>query len=163
MADRQWEMQSAVGPIYLVASSKGLKGVLWERQNVPFLESKDESSNMANILSTTVNQLSEYFEGRRKEFDIPLDVEGTEFQKKVWDQLCQISYGKTKAYKDIAVALKNHKACRAVGTANGQNPISIIIPCHRVIASNGTLGGYAGGLETKKKLLNLESMLELEH
>ena len=96
-------------------------------------------------------------DGKRKSFDLPLKPEGTEFQKKVWNALLDIPYGETRSYKDIAVAIGNPKACRAVGMANNRNPISIIIPCHRVIGANGSLVGYGGGLPIKIELLNLET------
>lgn len=101
-------------------------------------------------------QLTEYFEGTRREFDLPLNPEGTEFQKKVWTELQKIPYGETRTYKEIAAAVGDEKATRAVGMANNKNPIAILIPCHRVIGTNGTLTGYAGGLDAKKKLLELE-------
>ena len=99
---------------------------------------------------------SEYFDGKRKIFDLPLKPEGTEFQLKDWNALREIPYGETRSYKDIAIAIGNPKACRAVGTANHNNPISIIIPCHRVIGSDGSLTGYGGGLDKKTYLLELE-------
>lgn len=102
------------------------------------------------------SQLDEYFSGQRKIFDLPINPKGTEFQKKVWKALIQIPYGKTCSYKDIAVSVGNPKASRAVGMANNKNPIPIIIPCHRVIGKNGNLTGYAGGLDLKSTLLNLE-------
>jgi len=102
-------------------------------------------------------QLKEYFEGTRKKFDIPLHLEGTEFQKKVWRALIKIPYGKTCSYKDIAEKINNPKGMRAVGMANNKNKIPIVIPCHRVIGANGTLIGYAGGLPIKQLLLDLES------
>ncbi|MDR2009714.1 MAG: methylated-DNA--[protein]-cysteine S-methyltransferase [Bacteroidales bacterium] len=108
------------------------------------------------LIKETFSQLSEYFEGKRKIFEIPIKPEGTEFQKKVWEQLLKVPYGKTKTYKELAESVDSPKACRAVGLANNKNPISIIIPCHRIIGSNGKLVGYAGGLDTKKFLLNLE-------
>jgi methylated-DNA-[protein]-cysteine S-methyltransferase len=103
-----------------------------------------------------VRELYEYFVGERKEFSVKLQLEGTDFQKKVWNQLMKIPYGETASYKDIAVAIRNKMAVRAVGGANGRNNIAIIIPCHRVIAHDGTLGGYGGGLEKKEWLLNHE-------
>lgn len=103
-------------------------------------------------------QLKEYFEGNRKSFDLPIDAKGTEFQKKVWNELLKIPYGETKSYKDIALAIGNEKACRAIGMANNKNPIPIIIPCHRVIGSNGKLVGYSGGINVKEKLLNIEKI-----
>lgn len=102
-------------------------------------------------------QLSEYFNGERKSFDFPFKMEGTPFQKKVWSALCEIPYGETRSYKEIAIAIGSPKACRAVGMANNRNPIAIVIPCHRVIGSNGDLVGYAGGIEVKKALLKLEA------
>ena len=114
----------------------------------------------AEILSTAVSQLSEYFEGKRKNFDLPLKFYGTEFQNRVWRELQNIPYGKTISYKELAEKTGNIKACRAVGMANNKNPIPIIIPCHRVVGSNGKLTGYAGGLDVKKFLLDLEQTQE---
>jgi len=108
------------------------------------------------LLTEAGRQLAEYFEGRLIDFDLPLAPEGTEFERQVWDALLTIPYGQVRSYKDIAVQLGRPKACRAVGRANGLNPISIIIPCHRVIGSDGRLTGYAGGLEFKEALLQLE-------
>lgn len=154
MACLQKKINSRIGNLYLVASEIGLKGVFWVNQSILM----DDGSNMktSQILIHTEKQLSEYFDGKRKEFDLLLDIEGTEFQKKVWTQLRQIPYGKTNSYKEVAAKVKNERASRAVGTANGKNPLSIIVPCHRVISSDGSLGGYAGGLNIKTKLLQLE-------
>lgn len=102
-----------------------------------------------------VQEISEYLDGQRKKFEVPLDVEGTDFQKRVWEELRKIPYGKTLSYKEVAQKVGT-QGIRAVGTANGRNPISIIVPCHRVIATGGGLGGYAGGLSNKKFLLELE-------
>ncbi len=101
-------------------------------------------------------ELKEYFAGKRKTFDIPIKLIGTEFQKKVWKELLKIPYGKTVSYKDIAISIDNPKACRAIGMANHNNPILIIVPCHRVVNENGNLGGYALGLDIKRKLLEIE-------
>lgn len=109
------------------------------------------------LLVKAKNELEEYFEGKRKEFDLPLKQEGTEFQKKVWNALSKIPYGETRTYKEIAKMIGNEKASRAVGMANNKNNIPIIIPCHRVIGSNGKLVGYALGLDMKQYLLDLES------
>ena len=106
--------------------------------------------------SISVSQLNEYFAGTRKSFDLPLKFDGTEFQNRVWRELQNIPYGKTISYKELAEKTGNIKACRAVGMANNKNPLPIIIPCHRVVGSNGKLTGYAGGLEVKKFLLELE-------
>jgi len=108
------------------------------------------------LINNASSQLNEYLNGIRNTFDLPLNPEGTEFQKKVWAALCEIPYGETRSYKQIAEAAGNSKASRAVGMANNKNPIMIFIPCHRVIGANGSLVGYAGGLDMKEKLLNLE-------
>lgn len=109
------------------------------------------------VIKRAKKQLDEYFSGKRTTFDLPLKLEGTEFQKSVWKELMKIPYGKTASYYDIASAVQNPKACRAVGMANNKNKIPIIIPCHRIIGKSGALTGYAGGLEVKKKLLELEA------
>jgi len=111
------------------------------------------------LLDSTRQQLTEYFEYKRKTFDLPLTLVGTEFQKKVWNGLTKIPYGKTAHYLELASNISNAKAVRAVANANGANAISILIPCHRVIGRNGNLAGYAGGVATKKKLLDLEQSL----
>ncbi|MDR1683838.1 MAG: methylated-DNA--[protein]-cysteine S-methyltransferase [Elusimicrobiota bacterium] len=109
------------------------------------------------LLKKANKELQAYFDGRLKEFTLPLAPKGTAFQQKVWAALRRVPYGKTKSYKDIAVMIKNPKAMRAVGMANNRNPISIIVPCHRVIGANGSLTGYGGGLDKKKFLLALEA------
>ena len=109
------------------------------------------------VIKQTKSQLEEYFRGERKKFDVPLEINGTEFQQKVWRALLEIPYGETRSYLDIAKKIGNNKASRAVGMANNRNKIMIIIPCHRVIGSNKKLVGYAGGLEVKEKLLRLEA------
>ena len=108
------------------------------------------------LIKEAYKQLDEYFNNKRKSFDIPLNPKGTDFQKKVWNALQNISYGKTKCYEDIAKEINNEKACRAIGNANNKNPLPIFIPCHRVIGKNGKLVGYAGGLDVKTKLLEIE-------
>lgn len=112
----------------------------------------------SDLIKRAYIQIDEYIKGKRKIFDLPLNPNGTEFQKKVWKALTEIPYGETTSYKDIAATLGNEKACRAVGMANNKNPIPIIIPCHRVIGANKKLVGYAGGLDLKKMLLNLEGI-----
>jgi len=109
------------------------------------------------LIKETFRQLSEYLEGKRKNFNLPIDPRGTDFQKKVWNELKKIPYGEVRSYKQIAKSIGNPEACRAVGSANNKNPTAVIIPCHRVIGTNGQLIGYAGGLERKKFLLNLEN------
>ena len=110
------------------------------------------------MIKECFKQLKEYFEGSRREFDLPIEMNGTQFQKKVWKELLKIPYGETRSYKDIAISIGNEKACRAIGMANNKNHIPIIIPCHRVIGSNGKLVGYAGGIDIKEKLLNIEKI-----
>lgn len=153
----QWKMGSAIGPLYLVASSQGLVGVYFKKQSAPLIPSLQGTDPEIKILTQATQELEEYFSGKRKTFTVPLNLNGTPFQKQVWNQLSKIPYGKTFSYKDIAAKIKNKNAVRAVGTANGKNPLCIIIPCHRVIAANGTLGGYSGGITIKKKLLALEN------
>jgi methylated-DNA-[protein]-cysteine S-methyltransferase len=149
--------------IAVLVSSKGIKKI--------FLNPKKESEKFSTATKLrsddpymfgVFDQLNEYFAGTRKEFDVPLDIEGTDFQKKVWNELQKIPYGKTISYKTLSEKLGDVKAIRAVGKANGQNPIAIIIPCHRVIGANGNLVGYAGGLDIKEKLLHLEGALNPE-
>lgn len=129
-------------------------------QKPEFLEISHSPDPMSHTTTTLIenakSQLTEYFQGTRQIFDLPLNPSGTSFQKKVWQALCQIPYGQTRSYKEIALAIDNPKGCRAVGMANNRNPIMLIIPCHRVIGSNGTLVGYAGGLDIKEWLLEHE-------
>lgn len=150
---KQLMMNSPVGRIYLVANEQGLCGVY---DKDPKIKSNTHDKKILSILTTTQKQLEEYFRGKRKLFNIPLAPEGTDFQKKVWSALLKIPYGKTQSYADIAKSIKKPKACRAVGSANGKNPLWIIVPCHRVITSAGKIGGYAGGVNMKKHLLKIE-------
>ena len=110
----------------------------------------------SDFLHEVYHQLNEYFAGKRKIFDLPVDSKGTAFQKAVWRELQKIPYGETRSYEDIAVAIGNKKAVRAIGQANGRNPIMIVVPCHRVIRKNGDISGFACGVEAKRYLLNLE-------
>ena len=119
-------------------------------------DKNSENLNETPLLKEAIKQINEYLDGARKDFDIPLSLEGTEFQIKVWNELKKIPYGETRSYKEIAVGIGNEKACRAVGMANNKNPIMIVVPCHRVIGANGKLVGYEGGLDLKEKLLNIE-------
>jgi methylated-DNA-[protein]-cysteine S-methyltransferase len=148
---------SPVGKLKLIASPDGLAAILWE--NDPpgrvRLEVAGEDPDHP-ILKEAERQLADYFAGRRKAFDLKLDFAGTEFQKKVWAALLTIPFGETRTYAEIARQIGAPKAVRAVGAANGRNPISIITPCHRVLGSGGHLTGFAGGLETKAQLLRLE-------
>ena len=151
------EMASPVGTLKLVAHEKALVAVLWENENpkrVRLAELVEQADHP--VLLETQKQLTEYFAGKRQQFDLPLDFAGTEFQQKVWQALLSIPFGETRSYRDIAEQIGNVKAVRAVGAANGKNPISIIAPCHRVVGTNGKLVGFAGGLGNKDILLRLE-------
>ncbi len=153
-------IDSPVGRLTLVARNTKLAAILWENDLPTRVRLGDmvESTDQP-VLHKTHHQLNEYFAGKRKQFDVELDFAGTDFQKKVWHALLTIPFGETRSYADIANQIGNPKAVRAVGAANGKNPISIIAPCHRVIGSNGTLTGFAGGLQAKQILLQLEGSL----
>ncbi|EEX94519.1 methylated-DNA--protein-cysteine methyltransferase [Vibrio orientalis CIP 102891 = ATCC 33934] len=146
---------SPLGVMTLQADDDGMLGAWFETQTTqPVTLGQYTESNL--ILMRTIKQLDEYFAGQRTEFDLPLAAKGTSFQMQVWQALTSIPHGQTWSYQDLANAIGNPKAVRAVGLANGKNPISIIVPCHRVIGKNGKLTGYAGGVERKAKLLELE-------
>ena len=150
-------MASPVGQLKLVANEQALVAILWDNENPKRVRLAELIEDVSHpILLNTQQQLIEYFSGQRKVFDILLDFEGTDFQKQVWSALLTIPYGETRSYKQIAQQLGNEKAVRAVGAANGKNPISIIAPCHRVIGAGGALVGFAGGLDKKEILLRLE-------
>ncbi len=152
------KMRSPVGELTLVASERGLAAVLWENDDPARVPLGGISQNDNHpLLIETEQQLKDYFEGSRENFSIPLDFNGTDFQKQVWGALLTIPFGETRSYLQIANQIGNTGAVRAVGAANGKNPISIIAPCHRVIGSNGKLTGFAGGIEAKAHLLDLES------
>lgn len=128
--------------------------------HIKFANRKPQNtSEPSDVSDTAIQQINEYLQGTRKTFDLPLQLNGTDFQKSVWNALCQIPYGETRSYQQIADTIGNPKAVRAVGMANNKNPLPIIIPCHRVIGKNGKLVGYAGGIEIKTKLLELEGVL----
>jgi methylated-DNA-[protein]-cysteine S-methyltransferase len=152
------EIESPVGKLKLVASSNALVAVLWEREEPNRIKLNAATLDPQQpILLETERQLSEYFSGERTDFDLPLQPDGSEFQKKVWRALREIPFGQTKSYLDLARAIGSSKAARAVGAANSKNPLSIIVPCHRVVGSDGSLTGFAGGIETKAALLALET------
>ena len=121
------------------------------------VEAIDEKSECSKFSNMVFSQVQEYLDGKRVLFDFPYELIGTAFQKKVWKALTNIPYGKTCTYKDIAISIGNSKACRAVGMANNKNPVTIVVPCHRVIGVSGNLVGYAGGLEMKKALIDFEA------
>ena len=150
-------MSSPVGELTLVANESALAAILWENDK-PTRVRLGPMRAIANtpILNEAEQQLNEYFAGTRTRFELALDFVGTEFQRKVWAALLTIPFGETRSYSDIALQIGNANAVRAVGAANGKNPISIVAPCHRVIGKSGDLTGFAGGVETKKILLDLE-------
>jgi O-6-methylguanine DNA methyltransferase len=162
---------SSVGPLFLAASEKGLVALEFDKrlpgQQTIRLNPRDlrqESSTVRfedaqGALSIYTRELDEYFAGRRREFTFPLDLRGTDFQLACWRALLAIPYGETRTYADIARAVGRPQGFRAVGMANNRNPIAIIVPCHRVISSDGTLCGYGGGLDVKRKLLELEGAI----
>lgn len=152
----QWKINSPLGSLYLVASTHGLQQISRQKCPVPMAASLKGSAAEIQILMQATLELAEYFAGKRKRFGIPLAPQGTPFQQQVWRELEKIPHGSTCSYKDIALRIKNPKAVRAVGGANGKNPLCIVIPCHRVIAADGSIGGYSGGLAMKRKLLALE-------
>jgi methylated-DNA-[protein]-cysteine S-methyltransferase len=148
---------SPVGPLTLVASGAGLAAILWKDDNprrVRLANVVEDGTD--SILLETQRQLGEYFAGQRTVFTVKLDFAGTDFQRRVWAALLTIPYGETRSYGEIARQIGSPAAVRAVGAANGRNPISIIAPCHRVVGSTGELTGFAGGLQTKARLLAFE-------
>jgi methylated-DNA-[protein]-cysteine S-methyltransferase len=150
-------IESPVGELKLVASDKGLVAILWENDSPRRVRLTELVANEKHpVLIETERQLDEYFAGKRKAFSVALDMRGTRFQQDVWAALLAIPFGETRSYGQLAKQLGNPRASRAVGAANGKNPVSIIVPCHRVIGSSGKLTGFAGGLDTKAHLLNLE-------
>lgn len=152
-------MYSPVGNLKLIASDKGLVAIQWKNnKSKPRLLKPLQEDLTNNILLECERQLLAYFSGELKEFSLPLDPIGTPFQIKVWQALATIPFGQTKSYGQIASQIEQPKAVRAVGAANGKNPIPIIVPCHRVIGSNGKLVGFAGGLSRKEFLLKHESV-----
>ena len=168
MQDRQISIQyfkSAYGELILGAYQGKLCLCDWRYRKMRSAIDKrvtellDASYLLQNdtVIAQTINQLEQYFCGQRQQFDLPLLMPGTEFQQRVWQQLMQVPYGVTSSYLQLSTELGNVKAIRAVATANGANAISIIVPCHRIIGSDGKLVGYAGGLDVKKKLLQLEA------
>ena len=150
-------MPSPVGKLTLIASVNGIAAILWENDDPARVRLQPRIEDKRHpLLLKAEAQLKDYFAGRLKKFDLPMDPQGTPFQRDVWRALLTIPFGETRSYADIAKQIGRPKAVRAVGAANGKNPLSIITPCHRVIGSNGKLTGFAGGLEAKACLLNLE-------
>lgn len=162
---------SAIGPLFLAASDQGLVALEFDarlpgqqtiRPNPRDLRAESDRirfEDSAKKLSRYTRELEQYFDGKRREFSFPLDLRGTEFQLACWHALLAIPYGETRSYADIARVVGRPQGFRAVGLANNRNPVAIVVPCHRVIASDGTLCGYGGGLDIKRKLLELEGAL----
>ena len=147
-----------VGELTLIAGEQGLAAVAWENERPSRIRAHPELRVTDHpVLEQAAYQLTEYFNCQRQAFDLPLQFEGTPFQCEVWQALREIPYGETRSYRDIAERIHRPKAMRAVGAANGRNPLSVIVPCHRVIGANGSLTGFAGGLDVKQQLLTLEA------
>ncbi len=151
------ELDSPLGTLTVAATERGLCGIYFEQHR--HFKGKDgwQRNAQHTVLRQAVRQLEEFFAGKRTAFDVPFDLHGTPFQQEVWAQLLRIPYGATVSYGEHARAVGRPKAARAVGAAIGRNPVSIIVPCHRVVGSNGSLTDYAGGLERKRRLLDLEA------
>lgn len=151
-------MKSPVGLLTLVADARGLAAVLWENESPGRVRlGKAAVEDGHPVLVEAERQLEEYFAGRRRVFALELTFGGTEFQKEVWQALTTIPFGETRSYGQLAAQIGRPGSARAVGAANGRNPLSIVVPCHRVIGANGTLTGFAGGLEAKEFLLRFEA------
>jgi len=149
----QLKVSSPLGSLYLLSQEGKLTALSFDKKDVPLTtEAKADF-----VLKRAKSQLEEYFAGERQDFDLPLAFSGTDFQVKVWKALTTIPFGQTISYKELAKKIHRPLAVRAVGSANGKNPFCVIVPCHRVISHNGSLGGYSGGLEKKEKLLALEN------
>jgi methylated-DNA-[protein]-cysteine S-methyltransferase len=147
---------TTIGKIGISENGKAVTNIYFENES---LENKVQLVETP-LIKNAFEQIKEYLNGKRKTFDFPIELIGTEFQKSVWRALQEIPYGETKTYKEIAIAIGNEKACRAVGMANNKNPLPIVIPCHRVIGANGKLVGYAGGLNIKENLIKIENKLK---
>lgn len=153
-----WIEKTPVGRILVAGDDDGLKIVQFRADNSVEQLIQDDWGQNDRAMKNAVQQIQAYFAGKLTSFDLPLAPDGTPFQKKVWKALCKVKFGATASYGDIAKAIGNPAACRAVGLANGRNPIAIVIPCHRIIGTNGKLVGYGGGLDRKKTLLALEGL-----
>ena len=154
------KLRTPIGDLTLIANEIGLRAVLWpDDKDRISLPTQLIASETDVVLTEAAFQIEQYFAGERTAFDVPLDLHGTDFQRAAWMSLANIPYGDTWTYKQQSEHLGRPKAMRAVGAANGKNPVSIVLPCHRVIGANGSLTGFAGGLEAKKHLLLLEGAI----
>jgi len=147
----QQHLDTPIGVLTLVGSDRGLSRILFEREDPADLDATVDHSDP--VLTAAASQLEEYFAGDRREFDLPLDLDGTDFQKQAWLALADVPYGETTSYGNQARAIGRPGAFRAVGAANGQNPVPIVLPCHRIVGADGSLTGFAGGLDIKQRLL----------
>ncbi len=158
--DKAYFYQTAIGRVLISEDGEGITGLSLFRNHGTVTDDEQLAKDIVicetELIKNAADQLIQYLEGRRKEFDVSLNPKGTPFQRKVWEALRAIPYGQTRSYKQIAVAIGNEKASRAVGMANHNNPIICMIPCHRVIGANGALVGFGAGLDIKELLLNLE-------
>lgn len=143
--------KTTIGTIGIVENGVAITQIFFGKQIVKEAEEKETA-----LIAKAMKQIKEYLAKERQQFDLPIELAGTSFQKSVWKELLTIPYGKTNSYKEVAIKIGNPKACRAIGMANHNNPIAIVVPCHRVIGVDGSLTGYAGGLAIKKQLLALE-------
>lgn len=152
-------IDSPVGPLRLVATDDALVAVLWPEEREGRVKFTSEPvAGQSRVLAQTAAELHEYFNGGRRHFDVPLELRGTEFQQLVWRSLADIPFGETSTYGKQAAAIGRPRAVRAVGSANGRNPLSIVLPCHRIVGADGTLTGFAGGISTKRWLLDHETL-----
>lgn len=147
------QVATPIGRLTVIASDAGVRRILWDGEETP----EDDTDGGGTIAQAAAGQIREYFEGARRHFEVPLDLQGTPFQQKAWRALATIPFGETISYGEQARRAGNPKASRAVGAANGRNPVPIILPCHRVIGANGSLTGFGGGLDTKQVLLAHEA------
>jgi methylated-DNA-[protein]-cysteine S-methyltransferase len=152
-------MNSPVGPLLIAANADGLWLIEFEHPRHPESRKADWVQGNSSLLREARRQLDAYFAGRLRDFDLPLATRGTAFQRRVWQALREVPYGATRSYADIARQLGNPNATRAVGAANGRNPVPIVVPCHRVVGADGSLTGFGGGIDTKRFLLQLERAL----
>jgi methylated-DNA-[protein]-cysteine S-methyltransferase len=150
-------IDSPVGKLKLVASDNGLVAVLWDKEKPKRVRLGEVQEREGHpVLIKAERQITDYFAGKRRSFSVDIDMQGTSFQKQVWEALLAIPFGETRTYGDLAKQLGRPQAARAIGAASGKNPLSIIVPCHRVVGSSGRLTGFAGGLDAKARLLELE-------
>ena len=159
------QLDSPIGRLRLVATDQGLSHLLFDQQvgEDPDSDGDAVEADDHPVLAAATTQLAEYFAGRRQEFDIPLDLTGTEFQRAAWSALASVPFGETRSYRQQAEAIGRPKAVRAIGAANGKNPVPIVLPCHRIVGSDGSLTGYGGGLPIKEFLLNHEQAQSQKH